>query len=959
MNNPYEPNILNVKTQEYLNINENFVDENQNQTNQKKKKKKKKYLERKIEIEADDGTFNPYKLGDVKLAEIHSSANRPLRKLNEPDGNCTFCPCCNYPAEKENYLVQFKTCDNPDDFADYGQGIVLYFSFIKFCISVSFIASIFICLFNIYYSFKYTKELENICNNIYKHGGEYKQDCKLFTTEADYDEENSKYSRVDSIFFIFSAVNAKYYRNLYSEISTEKSISFDSTIVNLSRISFFCLIFTFILNLAFIYFLFNKANAANYLSFTVSDYTIFLYNLYDVHEKFLNIFKEIEVKRARYPSIGKIFDNVAEYKSSFGFIPNINDTKEQQFKNFIANKICEGKFGESFKIVKVDLCYKLEKIMELQGELEEKKEKITKVENDPSQIKKNKEKNLEGDNRNYYGGFLSCNKEEKLGTLREEKESKQSEIDTLIENSKQNTLEYFGGAAFITFESIKEQELYLKNVPNSEIEYFFKFLRNMEYYLCPCYVNKNSLYYLKRNVKFEAAPEPEDIIFENLEVKPFSRIMRTILVHFISFFIISVSLGIIVALNRIQEMVDKKNESKHLISLYLLSLLMSIILKAIDLLLEIVLEKLTNIEHQMTMTDFYLSYSVKLTFYSFLNDAILPLISELAFNKSDGYEILISNMLMIFLVNAFITPIFWAFTINNYGCIFKILKICLINRNVKRNDKGEIIEQYKEAIGKTQKELNKIFELSDMDISSKYSYIAVTLLMSFLYIPIFPLGLIISFFGFFFVYWLEKFYFANMYKKPEMLNRHIAEFYVSYFIVVFFAYGVGDYIFLKDVYDSKIWSLVNIIVFGVLIIIPYHRVLSKEYFDIEESELNNRKYKDAYLTFPIDYERANPMTKKEGAINYLIKLRNENLIDEITYRKQLEEIYNANYTNLLNLYYKQRNNNFNYGFSRNGGFNYWGSMGNVQIYNNNPYPNYEPNQNNYNHGEYNTYDPMQ
>lgn len=43
----------------------------------------------------------------------------------------------------------------------------------------------------------------------------------------------------------------------------------------------------------------------------------------------------------------------------------------------------------------------------------------------------------------------------------------------------------------------------------------------MTYYLCPCCVNKNSLYYLKRNVKFEAAPEPEDIIFENLEVKPF------------------------------------------------------------------------------------------------------------------------------------------------------------------------------------------------------------------------------------------------------------------------------------------------------------------------------------------------------------------------------------------------------------------------------------------------------
>jgi hypothetical protein len=307
--------------------------------------------------------------------------------------------------------------------------------------------------------------------------------------------------------------------------------------------------------------------------------------------------------------------------------------------------------------------------------------------------------------------------------------------------------------------------------------------------------------------------------------------------------------------------------------------------------------------------------------------------------------------------------------------------------------------------------------------------------MSFLYIPIFPLGLIISFVGLLFGYWLEKFNFANMYKKPEMLNRQLAEFYVSYFIVVFFAYGVGDYIFLKDVYDSKIWSLINIIAFGILIIIPYHRLLSIEYFDVEESELNKRKYNDAYLSFPRDYERSNPMTRKEGYTNYLTKLRNENWIDEKTYRKQLEDINNAN---LMDLYYKQRTNKFNPTFGGfgdggfTGGFNYWGNMGfgggygsqppmfnqappmnnpvntmynqnnlynpsgqygnpvnpqinngytsveqmplnqkvnppsggysgggNVQIYNNNPYPNYGQNPNNYNQGGYGPHGPMQ
>ena len=99
------------------------------------------------------------------------------------------------------------------------------------------------------------------------------------------------------------------------------------------------------------------------------------------------------------------------------------------------------------------------------------------------------------------------------------------------------------------------------------------------------------------------------------------------------------------------------------------------------------------------------------------------------------------------------------------------------------------------------------------------------------------------------------------------------------------------------------------------------------------------------------------MTEKEGTINYLTRLRNENKIDEKTYQKQLEIINNVN---LMDLYYKQRSN-FNNGF-RNGDFNYRGSMGNFQINNNNPYPNYEPNPNNYNQGEYDEYDaygPMQ
>ena len=115
-----------------------------------------------------------------------------------------------------------------------------------------------------------------------------------------------------------------------------------------------------------------------------------------------------------------------------------------------------------------------------------------------------------------------------------------------------------------------------------------------------------------------------------------------------------------------------------------------------------------------------------------------------------------------------------------------------------------------------------------------------------------------------------------------------------------------------------------------MIIIPYHRLLSRDFFDVQESMLDKRKFDEAYLSFYTDYERANPMTKKEGNINYLNKLKNENLIDEETYRKMLKEINNAN---LMELYYNRKNYSINPAFrgfgSRGfyGGFNYWGNMG--------------------------------
>jgi len=234
-----------------------------------------------------------------------------------------------------------------------------------------------------------------------------------------------------------------------------------------------------------------------------------------------------------------------------------------------------------------------------------------------------------------------------------------------IKDSKENLSDCFGGAAFVTFNKIKDQELFLNRLPKNFFEYIVKFFKNVFFLFCSCCVDQDSTSYYVRNATFEAAPEPVDIIFENIETKPVVRILKTALVYFISVILCGISFAAIYGLNLLQMYVDEnqKNHTTHVVLLYVISFAITGVTSGMDILLQIVLEILTKWENQVTWTNYYLSFSLKLTLFSFVNSAILPTFCEFFINNSDGYEILISNMLMKFLVNAIVTPGMWTLNV--------------------------------------------------------------------------------------------------------------------------------------------------------------------------------------------------------------------------------------------------------------------------------------------------------
>ena len=472
-------------------------------------------------------------------------------------------------------------------------------------------------------------------------------------------------------------------------------------------------------------------------------------------------------------------------------------------------------------------------------------------------------------------------------------------MNELIKSCRENTSEHFCGAALVGFNTIYEKEHYLSEIQKKScnrcmdayitlFKIFFYFM--IPYFCCCCglcccscfccccsccYCDKKSLNYYKRKIRCEKAPEPEDIIFENLETSYKTKIKNIMCVSFVSLIISGISFGINTILYILQLNIEQSKElNDSTIILNILSLIITIVTAIMDLILEIVIEKIIKCEKSYTLTNFYATYSVNLSFFWFLNSGLLPVICDLMYQSKAEHEVLTNNMITKFLFNSFLTPIMWTM---NFKFVIKKFKQC-------------IIEQ-KEKISYNQKELNELYELQPMNVAVKYCYLIKTLLMSLIFAPIFPLGFGISLIGFIFAYWLEKFNFSKMYKKPEKLGKQITEYYVTFFIIIFLAYGWGSLYFLEE---SDKWINIIISLFSILLLLPLNLCFHQDILNIKKWTIHRKTYDDKYLDFITDCERTNPMTRIEGEMRYLDKLEENNRINKIEKDKIKKKIKEEN-----------------------------------------------------------------
>ena len=180
---------------------------------------------------------------------------------------------------------------------------------------------------------------------------------------------------------------------------------------------------------------------------------------------------------------------------------------------------------------------------------------------------------------------------------------------------------------FVTFKTIKDAELYYEQFHQDFLSKSIDFIKNLKYYLFCCCISKKKVekFHRRKKMKVYKPPEPEDVLWENLDISFLFRVKKMIIFYSISLLIIGISFGIVLSLTYLQDISNDNRWSSNTFIKYCVSILITCVINIINTIFQKILDYLTTKEKHKSNTDYQLSYSIKLTFFTFANSGLVPL----------------------------------------------------------------------------------------------------------------------------------------------------------------------------------------------------------------------------------------------------------------------------------------------------------------------------------------------
>jgi hypothetical protein len=124
---------------------------------------------------------------------------------------------------------------------------------------------------------------------------------------------------------------------------------------------------------------------------------------------------------------------------------------------------------------------------------------------------------------------------------------------------------------------------------------------------------------------------------------------------------------------------------------------------------------------------------------------LVPTLANYINGNWENKEILLNNVMTIFILNVIMTPSLKIFDISYYMKIFNRYRI---EKTYQNQDPADITL--------SQQEMNELYENPPFKSDYNFSYVGKTCLITFFFMPIFPCGILISLFGLIYVYFIDK-----------------------------------------------------------------------------------------------------------------------------------------------------------------------------------------------------------
>lgn len=427
------------------------------------------------------------------------------------------------------------------------------------------------------------------------------------------------------------------------------------------------------------------------------------------------------------------------------------------------------------------------------------------------------------------------------------------EVEEKIEIQRANfkNVSIFTGIAFVTFKTPYQAQL---------VKAFFKlsFLDRLKRSYNKKFKKQSKFLFDGQSILVIRAPEPNEILWENLGVSDIFRLKQKVLNFFLTFVVLLLSFVVILLIYYFQSYVAANEHS--LFIQYIVSYSGCLFIVIINNLLVLIVTILAKRELHQNYTDYDTSLTQKKTAALFLNSACIYILVALSTNTFFGSNGLIYNIFSVFFSNLILQPIF--FLLSPFY-LYKIYK----QRKLKKNPNAYQI---------TQKQANKIFEGDKFEITVCYSNVLNVMIFSAFYAPLLPMTLVLGIITLIVFYWTFKYILLRRCCIPFFLGKEIGyeAIEIMEFVPLFLA--VGDIFFNIIFYQTTgfiSYVTLAISIFNFLFPMGW---LNKQLMPFEEkkiarldSPLNTKEYFIARVDFTEEYDRCNPMTQKEATEEWI------------------------------------------------------------------------------------------